>query len=236
MMRSKRSELRVGAAADLSRAFREIAPLFERTENVKVTLVLGSTGHLAKQAENGAPFDVFAAADERYIRDLETSGAVAPGSRALYAIGRVAIWTKRGSPPVRSIHELAESRFRKIAIANPLHAPYGRAAKEALTRAGLWSTVETRLVYGENVMQTLQYAQSGNADAAFVALSIAKGSGGDYILVPESLHTPLRQALGILSQSENPALAAKFAKFINGPNGRSIMRKYGFLLPGERAQ
>jgi len=233
LMGRDRPELRVAAAADLGRAFRELAPMFERESKAKVTLIFGSTGLLAKQAENGAPFDLLAAANEQYVKDLEDKGKVLPDTRSLYAIGRLAIWTRKGLPKVRSLGELAGARFRKVAIANPQHAPYGLAARKSMERLGVWERVEPKLVYGENVMQTMQYAQSGNADAAVIALSLAVGNGGSYSLVPDSLHSPLRQAVGVLAQSENVPLARRFCAFINGPAGRPIMRKYGFALPGE---
>ena len=236
LMGGERTELRVAAAADLGRAFRELAPLFERESGAKVSLIFGSTGLLSKQAENGAPFDVLAAANEKYISDLASKGKIAHGTRSLYAIGRLVIWTRPGQARVKSLKELAGGRFRKVAIANPLHAPYGRTAREALENEGVWASVEPKLIYGENVMQAMQYAQSGNADAAIVALSLAVGSDGLYSVVPESLHLPLRQAAGVLASSRNIPLARRFTAFINGPAGRPIMRKYGFVLPGERVK
>jgi len=233
-VRPERRELRVAAASDLGRAFREMAPRFERESGAKLTLIFGSTGLLAKQAENGAPFDLLAAANEEYVKDLEDKGRILRGTRTPYAVGRLVIWTRKGQARVQSLKDLAGGRIRKVAIANPLHAPYGRAAREALERSGVWKAIESKLVYGENVMQTMQYAQSGNADAALIALSLAVGGEGSYALVPDSLHSPLRQAVGVLAHSENAPLARQFAAFINGPAGRPIMRKYGFAQPGER--
>jgi molybdate transport system substrate-binding protein len=234
MVSRSRVVLRVAAASDLSRAFRELAPLFERETGSKVTLIFGSTGLLAKQAENAAPFDVLAAADESYVEKLEAAGVILPGSRTLYAVGRLVIWTRPGKPQVTSVPALADSRVVNVSIANPRHAPYGRAAEQALKRAGIWERVRPKLVFGENVSQAMQLAQSGNSDVGVIALSLVKGGNGSYSLVPESMHTPLRQAMGILSRTDNAELAEKFAEFVNGPRGRPIMRRFGFTLPGER--
>ena len=233
MSLSRRPVLRVAAASDLQRAFRELEPLFEAESGAELTLILGSTGLLSKQVENGAPYDVFAAANESYVEDLEAKGKILPGTRASYAVGRLVIWTAPGKPRADSLKDLAHSQFRRVAIANPQHAPYGRAAQEALTNAGLWKTIEPKLVYGENVLQAMQYARSGGADAAVVALSLSVGTGGSSALVPESLYSPLRQALGVTAQTRNADLARRFARFVNGAMGRPVMRKYGFALPGE---
>ncbi len=227
-------ELRVAAAADLANAFKEMGALFEKESGAKVTVVLGSTGLLAKQVENGAPFDLLFAADETFLTDLEKKGRVVPHTRRLYAIGRLTIWTRKDAPLPKSLADLADPAYHHIAIANPEHAPYGAAAREALQKANVWKSVEPRLVYGENIQQTLQYAQTGNADVALVALSLAIGSEGHWTLVPDKLHHPLRQAVGLLTSSTNQPLARRFVAFVNGPKGRPIMRRFGFLLPGEK--
>lgn len=221
----------VAAAADLQKAFKELAPLFEKEAGAKVTFVFGSTGLLAKQAEQGAPFDVLFAANESYIADLERKGKIAAGTRTLYAIGRLVIWTRKGDPRPSSLSDLQQGAYRRISIANPDHAPYGAAAKEALQKVGVWTAIEPRVVYGENVQQTLQYAQTGNANVAVVALSLAIGSEGAYTLVPDSLHAPISQAVGVLQQSRNVPLARRFIAFVLGAQGQKIMRRYGFTLP-----
>ena len=229
-----RPEIRVAAASDLMRAFRDLAPRFEAESGCKVILIFGSSGLLAKQVQNGAPFDLFAAANESYVRELESKRKILAGTRQLYALGRIAIWTPPGKKSASTLRDLTDRGFRRIAIANPRHAPYGQAAKEALMQSGLWEQVRPKLVYGENVTAALQYAESGGADAAIVALSLAIDGRGSYALVPESLHSPLRQALGVLSGSANPDLARRFAEFIGRPEGRETMKRYGFRLPGER--
>lgn len=229
--RAQTPALRVAAAADLYRAFQELAPLFEQETGAKVAFVFGSTGLLSKQAEQGAPFDLLFAANEEFISDLEKKGRIVPGTRQLYAIGRIVIWTRRGSPHAASLTDLAKPAFRRIAIANPEHAPYGMAAKEALQRVSVWTQIEDRIVYGDNVQQTLQYAQTGNVQAAIVALSLAIGSDGSYTLLPDSLHTPIRQSAGVLRQSKNAPLARRFIAFVLSQKGQRIMQKYGFTLP-----
>jgi molybdate transport system substrate-binding protein len=228
---SPTTELRVAGAADLQRAFKELAPLYEKQFDVKVNLVFGSTGLLAKQAEQGAPFDLLFAADETYIANLEKQGKVVPGTRTLYGIGRLALWSRDARFSVKRIGDLASPHIRRIAIANPEHAPYGRAAKQAMQKAKVWDTVEQRVVYGENVQQAMQYAQTGNADVGIIAQSLAIGAGGSYTLVPDKLHDPIRQAVGVLKQSSNPAAARGFITFVLGKEGQSIMRKYGFAIP-----
>lgn len=226
--------LTVAAAADLQRAFQELTPLFERETGARVTLIFGSTGLLAKQAENGAPFDLLFAANESYVVDLEKKGHLLPGTRALYAIGRLVIWTRKDGPRPASLADLAQPSYRRIAIANPEHAPYGAAAREALQKAGIWNAVKSRLVYGENVQQTLQYAQTGNASAALVALSLAVRAEGFYVLVPDRLHAPIRQGAGILKRCKNAPLARRFLAFVRGAKGQAILRKYGFTFPRGR--
>lgn len=225
----------VAAASDLSRAFEEIGRLYTERTGERVTFNFGSTGLLAKQVKEGAPFDLFAAANVSFIDDAIKSGVCFADSKALYARGRIVVFTKSGSAP--DIKDLTGHQYVKVAIANPEHAPYGRAAKQALERAGIWNLVEPHIIYGENVSQTLQFAQSGNAEAAIVALSVAVGSGGQFTLVDESLHAPLEQALAVCkggpeARGANIPRAREFAKFVNA-DGRAVMKRYGFLLPGE---
>jgi molybdate transport system substrate-binding protein len=145
------------------------------------------------------------------------------------------VWTKGEAAP-KGVADLADARFAKIAIANPEHAPYGRAAQQALEKAGVWDAVKPRLVFGENVQQTLQFAQTGNADAAIVALSLAiVTDGGTYLTIDEGDHKPIDQALVVCSRGTNKEGGRQFAAFVNGDEGRVVMRRFGFLLPGEAA-
>jgi molybdate transport system substrate-binding protein len=229
-----REELTVAAAADLQFAFSEIGALFEQETGHKVTFVFGSTGQLAQQIENGAPFDLFAAANISFVDDLANKNLVMPDSMALYARGRVVLAANKASGvQAVTLEDLLSDKITTIAIANPEHAPYGVAAKEALQSAGLWEQVRPKLVYGENVRQSLQFIQTGDAQAGIVALSVANVPEINWILIDDSLHNPLNQALAIVTSSSHRDLAREFAAFINGPSGRPIMQKYGFILPGE---
>lgn len=229
--------LTVAAAADLQFAFTEIAALFEARTGQPVTLVFGSTGQLAQQIENGAPFDLFAAANIAFIEDLRDKELVFDDSVALYGEGRIVLAVNReaGVTAVDLANLLAPT-IQQVAIASPEHAPYGVAAKEALISAGLWEAVEPKLVYGENVRQALQFIQTGDAQAGIVALSVADVPEITWTLIDADLHNPLRQALGVTTTSSQPEAARTFASFINGPEGRPIMQRYGFVLPGELEQ
>lgn len=223
------SELTVAAASDLTPAFEEIGRAFEASQKIKVVFVFGSTGLLTKQIENGAPFDVFAAANQTFIDQLEQKGLVVPGTKRTYARGRITLWTTSEGPlKIEKIDDLTRPEVHRIAIANPDHAPYGQAAREALQTAGIWDAVQPKLVYGDNIRQTLQYAETGNVEVAIVALSLSVGSKGRWVLVPENLHKPLDQGLGIIRGTKNEQAARAFSDFVNGAQGREIMKKYGF--------
>ncbi|MBN1450749.1 MAG: molybdate ABC transporter substrate-binding protein [Anaerolineales bacterium] len=228
------SGLTVAAAADLQFAFTEIGALFEQETGQEVTFVFGSTGQLAQQIENGAPFDLFAAANISFVDDLAQKDLVLSDSMTLYARGRIVLaFSKVSGVQALTLDDLLSDKITHVAIANPEHAPYGVAAKEALQSAGLWERVQPKLVYGENVRQALQFIQSGDAEAGIVALSVANVPEITWSLVDDSLHNPLDQALAVVTSSPRPELARQFATFINGPSGRPIMQKYGFVLPGE---
>src|SRR5215813_6123792 len=229
-----KNEIIVGAAADLMPAFEELGRQFEQESGIHVTFSFGSTGTLAKQIENGAPIVLFAAANVDYVDQLEREGLILSDTKATYARGRIAIWTRNErEPAITRIEDLARPDVKRVAIANPEHAPYGKAAREALEKAGVWNAVEPKLVYGENIRQTMQYAQTGNADAAITALSLSVVSDGHWTLVPEELHKPLDQALAVIKATRMEQEARRFAAFINSPQSRSTMQRYGFMLPGE---
>ena len=229
--------LKVAAASDLSFAFRDVGEAFEKKTGRKVIFSFGSTGLLAKQIAEGAPFDVFAAANVSYVDDVVKEGACLADSRSTYATGRIAVWSKKGTALV-TIADLGRAQFGKIAIANPDHAPYGRAAKQALVKAGVWDSVASKIVYGENVQQALQFAQSGNADVAVIALSLATVTEGVFSPVDGALHEPLEQALVICHgakelHGQGQIAGRAFTGFVNSDEGRVIMKRHGFLLPGE---
>ncbi len=231
---SDKNVLYIAAASDLAGAFEEVGRSFEQATGIRTVFNFGSTGMLTKQIENGAPLDIFAAANIQFIDQLERKGLIIPDTKALYARGRITIWMRGGSLlQIERLEELARVEIERVAIANPDHAPYGLAAREAMEAAGVWEAVKPKCVFGENVRQTLQYAESGNVDVAIVALSLSLQSNGRWILIPEELHRPLDQALAILKSTTRERQARRFIEFLNGPQGRPIMRKYGFVLPGE---
>lgn len=227
-------ELTVAAAADLQFAFSELGTLFEQQTGHKVTFVFGSTGQLAQQIEEGAPFDLFAAANVSFVDDLTAMGLVLPDSVAQYARGRIVLAVNRDAGVTAiELSDLLSPDITHIAIANPEHAPYGQAAKEALQAAGVWDQIQDKLVFGENVRQTMQFVQTGDAQAGVVALSVASVPEITWTLLDDALHNPLNQALGVVASSSHPEVAREFAAFINSQAGRPVMQQYGFVLPGE---
>jgi molybdate transport system substrate-binding protein len=228
--------IKVAAASDLAKAFEEVGVAFEKTGGAKVIFAFGSTGNFAKQLREGAPFDVFAAANVSFVDDVVQAGKCDGATKALYARGRIVLFGKKSESPPAKLEELREERIVKIAIANPEHAPYGKAAKQALTKANLWDEVSKKIVNAENVLGTFQFVKSGNAEAGIGALSLAMTMGDvSYVLIDEALHDPLEQALVVCTGGKNAEGGGRFAAFVNGPEGRSIMRRFGFTLPGEPA-
>jgi molybdate transport system substrate-binding protein len=227
-------QLTVSAAADLSLAFQELGMLFEKETGAKVSFNFGSTGQLAQQIEQGAPVDLLAAANVSFVNELEEQGLILPDTKVLYARGRITLWTRTDSLlSVERVEDLTHPEVKRIAIANPDHAPYGIAAREAMQAAGVWDVVQPKIVLGENIRQTLLYAETGNVEVAIVALSLSRPGEGRWVLIPQELHKPIDQALAIIKGTPHEREARQFAAFINGPEGRPIMRKYGFVLPGE---
>ena len=226
------AEVTVAAASDLTPAFEELGREFEASQKTKVIFVFGSTGLLTRQIENGAPFDVFAAANVSYIDQLEQKGLIVPGTKRIYARGRITMWTTADSAlKIEKIEDLVRPDVHRIAIANPDHAPYGLAARQALETARLWDVVRPKLVYGDNIRQTLQFAETGNVEVAIVALSLSVQSKGRWVLVPEELHEPIDQGMGVLKGTKQEPAARAFSDFVNGEKGREIMKKYGFTFP-----
>ena len=198
--KSESKKLQVAAASSLAGAFESLGKAFTEKTGTEVSLILSSSGKLSQQIREGAPYDVFASADLKYLTQLEASGDIKKGSTQVYAEGRLAMWVKSGSPPA-DLAALAGSTYEHIAIANPEHAPYGTAAREALQSQGLWSQVESRVVRGSNVRQAMQYTESGNAEVALIAHSLAMHGEGAFTLVPSSMHKPLLQGIGIVERS-----------------------------------
>lgn len=227
--------LTVGAAADLQAAFSELGPRFESATGGKLVFSFGSSGVLAQQIENGAPIDLFASADEEYVTALVAKNRALADTAQPYALGRLAlVISRQGSPPVSKLADLAEPSVIRIAIANPEHAPYGVAARQALMASGLWDPVSPKIVYGENVRQALQFVQTGNAEAGIVALSIADVPEVTWSAVDDSLYQPLRQTIVVVRGTRHEQLAREFISFVSGPSSRAVLDKYGFLPPVER--
>jgi molybdate transport system substrate-binding protein len=221
--------LRVAVAADLSPALPELNRAFAARHGETATFILGSSGLLARQLAEGAPFDLFLAADEAFADQAIRSGACDGESKRGYARGRLAVWWSRVNPAPRRLQDLADARFRRVALANPTHAPYGRAAEQALGRIGLLPALRPRLVFGENVKQALQHAQSGNAEVALVALSLARATKeGAFFVVDESLHDPLRQTLVVCWRGKRTALGRAFAEVVTSAEAQEILRRHGF--------
>lgn len=230
----------IAAAADLQFALVEVADQFKKETGGEVKLVFGSSGNFFRQIQQGAPFQVYFSADEQFVFDLAEKGFTVDRGE-LYAIGRIVIITPHGSPlkadgTLADLKAgLADGRVKKFAIANPEHAPYGRRAEETLRRLGLWNAVKERLVLGENVSQAAQFATSGGAQGGIIAYSLALSPNvsklGSSALIDDKLHEPLRQRMGLIRNAGETARA--FYAYMLTPSARTIMRKYGFVLPGE---
>jgi len=219
--------LDVAAAADLARALPALAPQLEQNCGVKLVITFGSSGQLAQQIEAGAPFAVFFSAQERYVDPLVKAGRTVPDGVRLYALGRLAIVTREGLPPVRSLAELAQrDDLRRISIANPAHAPYGEAALQALESAGVVEAVRPRLVYGENVRQAYEYVERGDADAGIVAAPLLERLD-DAVLVPSELHQPIRQTAAVLRGEHEDAGRCVVHEVLT-PAGQALLQSFGF--------
>src|SRR5262245_30489521 len=229
--------LTVAAASDLQAALPAIAAQFEKDTGQKVTLTFGSSGNFFAQIRNGAPFDVFLSADIDYPRQLEQAGAAERGSLYAYATGHLVLWTRKdsGIDVGRGLSVLTDSRVRRIALANPEHAPYGRAAVAALRHEGLYEQVKGKFVLGESISQTAQFAQSGNATVGLLALSSALApalkNAGTYVEMPADLHPPIEQAAVVVAASRQKALAQQFVDALKKPAVAQIFKAYGFEIP-----
>ena len=225
-------DLTVAAASDLQVAFTEIGEMFTAETGHAVTFSFGSTGNLTTQIENGAPFDVFAAANVAFVDRLIAGGFMDEETKQLYGVGRIVLANSvSAGTDAQQLEDLLDPEVTHVAIANPEHAPYGVAAKEALESAGLWDDLQPKLVYGENIRQALQFVESGNAEVGIVALSIAEVDTITWTLIDDSLHNPLLQAMGVVSASEHQDAAMEFVEFVTGPEGREILDQYGFAPP-----
>jgi molybdate transport system substrate-binding protein len=229
--------VKVAAAADLKFFMAELAAQFERQSGAKLDITYGSSGNFLTQIENGAPFDLFFSADSEYPKKLEVAGFAEPGTLREYAVGHIVIWTPSDSD-VNATKDgwkcLLDPRIKKIAIANPEHAPYGRAALAAIKKAGIYEQVQDKLVYGENVSQAAEFVQSGNAQAGIVALSLAMSpamKNGNRWEIPADSYPPIKQAGILLKTSNNKDAARRFLEVVSGAQGREILRRFGFTVP-----
>jgi molybdate transport system substrate-binding protein len=224
--------LTVAAAANLTDVFAEVATKFKAETGTAVVYSFGATANLTMQAEHGAPFDVFAAADVVHVDQLDKEGLLASGSKAIYARGRLVLWVPPGSQArVTRIEDLRNADVRIVAVANPKLAPYGLATVETLQKTGLWTAIEPKVVYAESIIAAKQFAATGNADVAFTAGSLVLRAGGNVIPIPGDLHAPIDQAVGILRSSAEQGEAHRFVQFLLGPQGREILSRYGYEFP-----
>jgi molybdate transport system substrate-binding protein len=230
-------ELRVAAAADLQFVFQEVSAKFQKETGHTVQLTFGSSGNFYSQIQNGAPFDIFFSADVDYPAKLEAAGLVELGTLSQYATGRIALWARKGSPIDinQGFRTLTDARIRKISIANPEHAPYGRAAVAALRHEKVYDKVRDRLVLGENISQAAQFVESGNADIGILALSLVLApplkSQGTYYEIPTSFYPAIDQAVVILKSSKQKDIARQFLGFLRRPEIAEFMRSNGLTVP-----
>lgn len=235
---SSAQEITVAAAADLNFALKEIAQKYEAQTGQKVKLSFGSSGNFLNAIKNGAPYDLFFSADVDYPKQLKSAGLTEPGTLYEYAIGRLVLWAPESSPLDlrQGLKLLADARVEKISIANPQHAPYGRAAVAAMKSAGIYDQVQAKLVLGENISQAAQFVETGNADVGLLALSLAKSPTlrGKYELVPPNGYPPIRQAAVVLKSSTAKEQAKKFLEFVKSRESKAILEKYGFAAPSTR--
>jgi molybdate transport system substrate-binding protein len=230
-------EITIAAASNLNFAFREIATEYEKASGNQVRLTFGSSGNFYAQIQNGAPFDLFFSADLEYPQKLEEAGLTVPGSLYQYAIGRIVLWTGHESriDVTKGIEALREPTVKKVAIANPKHAPYGRAAVAAMEHFKVYDQVKDKLVLGENISQAAQFIESGACEIGIIALSLAvtpaMTSKGKYWEIPAEAHQPLEQGVVILKSSKQQESAKQFIAYIKGVHGQEIMRRNGFTQP-----
>lgn len=232
-------KITVAAASDLQYAFTEVGKAFTRKTGIEVVFTFGSSGQFSQQIVNGAPYDLFASADDLNINRVLNAGAGDPTTRKLYAYGRIVIWQRKGSNfRIRKLADLRNSAIRTIAIAEPRTAPYGQAAVAALQTARVYGDVESKFVYGTNIAATQQLVSTGNADVGVIALSLALApqfAGASWSLIPTSLYPRLAQTLVVTTKNSAQAgLAKQFIAFEQSKPAQTIMRKYGFLLPGQK--
>jgi molybdate transport system substrate-binding protein len=238
---ARAGQITVAAAADLTFAFDQAAASFHEQTGNSVKLSFGSSGNFYSQIINGAPYDIFFSADVEYPQRLQAAGLTQPGTLYDYALGRIVVWVPSGSglDLKRGLPVLLQPEVRKIAIANPQHAPYGRAALAALRHQALYDRIKSKLVLGENISQTAQFVASGSADVGIIALSLALAppmrSKGRFVEIPTEDYPPIIQAAVILKSSRNQQVARQFIAFLQQPAGLALLERYGFAPPKQIA-
>jgi molybdate transport system substrate-binding protein len=227
--------LRLAAAADLAFALPALNQRFSATHpDAEIKVSLGSSGNFYAQIQNGAPFQVFLSADEKYPRDLIAKGFAVADSYVVYGTGRIALWTLKPEFNIKQgLAALTDAQVARVAIANPAHAPYGRAAEAALNKYGIWNQLQAKLVLGENIAQTAQFVQSGNVDAGIVAVSLLSAPTlhgvGRWVEVPASLYPPLVQAAVVTRAGAASELARQYVAFLGSADARVILQRFGFI-------
>jgi molybdate transport system substrate-binding protein len=235
--RASAQEISIAAASDLQFVFPQVAARFEKETGHTVRLTYGSSGNFFSQIQNGAPFDLFFSADIEFPRKLEAAGLAEPGTLYQYATGKIVLWVRNDSTIDlnRGLQLLSDPAVRKIAIANPEHAPYGHAAVAALQHEKLYDQVRGKFVLGENISQTAQFVQSGNADIGILSLSLAIApplkAEGRYVQIPASFYPHINQAVVVLKSSQHKDIAQQFLAFLKKPEIVSLMRDSGFVIP-----
>lgn len=233
--KSEGRTVRIAAASDLQRAFTELGAEFKTRTGITPEFNFGSSGLLSKQIEQGAPFFLFASANKAFADQVIKAGRCDAETARLYAQGRIVVWTAPGKPAPMALTDLANPEFKRIGIANPDHAPYGVAARQALESAGVWPKVQDKMVLGENIQATMLIAKNGDVDAAIVALSLAVvADGGTSLKIDPSLYAPLDQKLVVCGKGAEADAARRFADFIDSREGREVMSRYGFQLPTDK--
>lgn len=231
-------DLSIAAASDLKFALDEIkASYLKANPDDKVDVIYGSSGKLNTQIQQGAPFDLFFSADIAFPQALVKAGQAASDVTP-YALGRIVLWSKNTDASKMTLESLKDASIKHIAIADPTHAPYGKRAQEALTATGLWEAVKPKLVYGETIAQANQFVESGNAEAGIIALSLMakpdQPEPNKFYMIPDNLHEPLEQAFVITARAKDNAAAKRFAAYMQQPEARTHMVKYGFTLPTDK--
>jgi molybdate transport system substrate-binding protein len=234
---ARAEQITIAAAADLEFAMNEIVTGFRKDHpDDTVEVIYGSSGTFSAQLQRGAPYDLYFSADIALPAALLRMG-LAAGDVVPYAFGRIVLWSAKRDASKLTLADLPDPGLRRIAIANPEHAPYGRRAEEALRAAGVWEAVRHKLVFGEDIAHTAQFARTGNAEVGIIALALALSpefaSKGSYSLIPDTLHAPLEQGYIVTRRAHANPLARRFADTMASATARAVMNRYGFILPGE---